>query len=411
MNLALGRRLLAGAIMALCLLPAHGALATINIPSNGDDGALNITSSTVIDLSDPNVVTTAAWDAATPGIAAYDSTKWAVVFHYTDVNIAAGATLSFINHPKNPPVVWLVSGSVTINGTVDIKGKNGLVSSDETRPGPGGFRGGGSSSGGAAGDGFGPGGSSSGGSYAFAVGTGTAYGNPEVIPLIGGSGGRGASNAGGGGGGAILIAAANLVTVNGTIDASGGGGGSGIGNVGGGGSGGAIRIVSDSLSGSTAGRLKSLGGYASSSGSAGRISANCNSTAGFLGTSDPGFAAPIPTSPPQIWPDAAGPIARIVEVSGVAVGDDPGASLSYPRQDVLLSTTGAVAVRIETQNIPSNSTVTVFVVKSRGGHVSPPVVATFESGSTALAYWTATIPAASLSNGSYAIQARAVLPQ
>ncbi len=417
MNLAPGRRLLAAALTALCLLPAHLALATISIPSNGDDGSLNITSNTVIDLSDPNIVTTAAWDAATPGIAAYDSTKWAVVFHYTDVTIAAGATLSFINHPKNPPVVWLVSGSVTVSGTLSVVGKGGQSNADEALGGPGGFRGGrGASTGGASGYGFGPGGGTGGGSFGTAgTNGGPTYGNPELIPLVGGSGGSTAINwtgGSGGGGGAILIAAGGDVTVSGLIDAT---GGAGSYNGSAGGSGGGIRIVADRFAGASAGRLRAIGGAGSSNSSNGNggawriaVTTNINS---FLGTSDPAFSAPAMTTPPQIWPDSSSPEARILEIAGAGVPADPSASLAYPRQDLLLSTTGNILVRIETKNVPQASVVSVFVVKSRGIRISPAISAVFESGTTALAYWTATIPAASLTNGSYAIQARAALPQ
>lgn len=418
MNLAPGRRLLAAALTALCLLPAHLALATISIPSNGDDGSLNITSNTVIDLSNPSIVTTAAWDAATPGIAAYDSTKWAVVFHYTDVNIAAGATLSFINHPKNPPVVWLVSGSVTVAGTLSIVGKAGQSNADEALGGPGGFRGGrGVSTGGASGYGFGPGGGTGGGSFGTTGtnGGGPTYGTPEQIPLIGGSGGSTALNQGagsGGGGGAILIAAGGDVTVSGLVDAS-GGAASDYGGAGG--SGGGIRIVADRFTSTSAGRLRALGGAGSyhasnGNGGAGRITVT-SITGLFLGACDPAYSAPVMTTPPQIWPDSSSPEARVLEIAGMPVPADPSASLAYPRQDLLLSATGDISVRVETRNVPQTSVVSVFVVKSRGTRISPAISAVFESGSTALGYWTATIPAASLTNGSYAIQARAALPQ
>jgi hypothetical protein len=52
----------------------------------------------------------------------YDADKWAVVFKYTSVNILGGKKLTFKNHATRAPVVWLVSGNVTISGTVDLSG-------------------------------------------------------------------------------------------------------------------------------------------------------------------------------------------------------------------------------------------------------------------------------------------------
>lgn len=60
--------------------------------------------------------------------------------------IPAGVTVTFKNHPANPPVVWLVKNSVTINGTIKLdgqKGHDGLATFPYLSvPGPGGFSGG-----------------------------------------------------------------------------------------------------------------------------------------------------------------------------------------------------------------------------------------------------------------------------
>ena len=77
------------------------------------------------------------------------------------------------------------------------------------------------------------------------------YGNPSLIPLLGGSGGGGDGNdpgGGGAGGGAILIACQNTLSVTGTVRANGGSRSFHSG----GGSGGGIRMVADTLSGSGA---------------------------------------------------------------------------------------------------------------------------------------------------------------
>jgi len=151
------------------------------------DGVLNITVSTNIDLS--KAVTVSSWTNASPspGLGVYDATQWAVVFKYSSVNIASNVTVNFINNQTHAPVVWLVNGNVTINGTVNLDGLPGNTTDPNnlTEPGPGGFRGGGGVTFGN-GPGFGPGG----GATANVSGTysGT-YGNAQILPLIGGSGG------------------------------------------------------------------------------------------------------------------------------------------------------------------------------------------------------------------------------
>ena len=155
---------------------------------------------------------------------------------------------------------------MTINGTVNLEGASGGSGVTLAEPGPGGFRGGqaeySTGVGRAAGFGVGGGGQPDhgrGGSYGTPGNNGPAiYGNPSLIPLIGGSGGGGGASggaAGGGGGGAILIACANTLTLAGTVRSDGGAGAS-PNYSGGGGSGGAIRIVADTLAG--AGTVRSL---------------------------------------------------------------------------------------------------------------------------------------------------------
>src|SRR6266498_2064736 len=88
---------------AALALPAR---AQLTIPgADGSEGALNITSNTVIDLGQ---AVTAAWDAnntANAGKGIYDSNKWAVVFKYSSVTIASNATVTFVNHASRAPVV------------------------------------------------------------------------------------------------------------------------------------------------------------------------------------------------------------------------------------------------------------------------------------------------------------------
>jgi hypothetical protein len=256
-------------ILSACLL-ARAATAAIVVPgANGTDGALNITTDTVIDLSQ---APTGSWDqdnTANAGKGVYDPEKWAVVFKYTNITIATGKKVTFKNHATRAPVVWLVSGNVSIEGMVDLSGESARdvwsssldgwawqpthrpLGGRLTEPGPGGFRGGAPLRGGntKSAAGFGPGGGRTGpwnsnphlgtsGGFGLAAGRvdgvgtgGIAYGNPSLIPLIGGSGGGGSEHglweiwgrAGGAGGGAILIACANQISlVSAQIKAAGG---------------------------------------------------------------------------------------------------------------------------------------------------------------------------------------------
>ena len=148
-------------LVTLGLLTLRGAAAIV-LPGahNGTDGVLNITANTQIDLSQ---AVTGVYDqdnTANAGKGVYDPTQWAVVFKYSSVTVAAGATVTFINHPSRAPVVWLVSGNVNIAGTVSLDGQDPQLPPLLAEPGPGGFRGGTATyrSSPTAGSGFGPGG-------------------------------------------------------------------------------------------------------------------------------------------------------------------------------------------------------------------------------------------------------------
>ncbi|MEI6676738.1 MAG: hypothetical protein WCO57_16325 [Verrucomicrobiota bacterium] len=100
------------------MTPSLYAQLTVPCP-DGSDGALVITNDTVIDMSQ---AVTCVWTntSGTPGTGIYDPIRWAVVFKYSSVKIGASATVIFTSHPTHPPVVWLVNGNVTINGTVNL---------------------------------------------------------------------------------------------------------------------------------------------------------------------------------------------------------------------------------------------------------------------------------------------------
>ncbi len=211
------------------------------------------------------------------------------VLNYTTVNIPSGVTVTFIRNAANTSVYMLATGDITINGTINLNG--GSASNSVGQGGPGGFSGGfGATNSDPAGRGLGPGGGypgantgcANGGGGGFGTaGTGacgpssgqggSAYGNVNLFPLIGGSGGGGCgvyNNGlinGGGGGGAILIAASGNLYLNGSITANGGAGTW----VAGSGSGGGIRLMANNIFGN--GSLAAAGGNGSVTGGAGRI--------------------------------------------------------------------------------------------------------------------------------------------
>ncbi|MFN5961543.1 MAG: hypothetical protein ACK5CW_08690 [Verrucomicrobiota bacterium] len=382
------------------ILPTHAA---ITIPgANGSDGALNITQDTVIDLSK---ATTGKWDdnnSANAGNGVYDPEKWAVVFKYTSVNVLAGKKLTFKNHATRAPVVWLVSGNVTIAGTVDLSGESyaaaGITFHPTSQPlggrlaepGPGGFRGGAAWRGGDVrqAPGFGPGGGTSGASGfdsgpnapksgSYGPGNGVAYGNPSLIPLIGGSGGGGGQlepfpNAGtygwggGGGGGAILIGASGSVFIESgaSVSALGGNGFPGAG------SGGGVRVVCTDLLG--AGSISAAGGNSFGSntpGSIGRVRIERVATSSALTvTPAPSTVDLIDGATAQIWPPSGAPEARIVSVNQIQAPADPNSMFGAYTPDVVLPLVSSVNVIVETINVENNSGTKVIVrVNPRNG--------------------------------------------
>ena len=201
----------------LLLGSLSSAFAQLTIPSDGSDGAFSPAANIEIDLSQAISGTWSNNNSANAGKGIYDAQKWAIVFKYASVNVPAGVTVTFKNHPTYAPVVWLVQGSVSVAGTVSVDGRqdsSGPNAAFPTEPGPGGFRGGAAGPSGT-GVGLGPGATANHATY------NTTYGNPQILPLIGGSGGGGYSGnySGTGAGGAILVAAPGTVQVTGSITA------------------------------------------------------------------------------------------------------------------------------------------------------------------------------------------------
>ena len=412
-------RLVVLIVMALC----RGAMGQIVVPgADGSDGVFNPTGNVVVNLA---LAPTGVWDGpnAQPGQGVYDPQKWAVVFRYSSINIPAGVTVSFSNHPAFAPVVWLVSGNVTINGTISLNGQNGSTSPNVLPvPGPGGFHGArvfqsaqsvasagrGPGGGPYSGSGSGPNVGGSHGTQGSGGGAGSTYGNASVLPLMGGSGGspgvgsglgcNGESVGGGAGGGSILIATQNTTSISGLINALGGNPPSSC--SGAGGSGGAIRIISDVVSGT--GGLRARGGIAAiSPGGAGRIRVEGNS----ITLSDPGnpaFSPGVAGATAVIWPATSAPSIVISSVGGQPVPVDPRASLDFGSQDVGLNNPNPVTVQIQATNVPTSWSMVVRVVPKQGAAQN--VNATRISGGFASSIWEASL---SLPNGFSNMQVRA----
>lgn len=405
--------------------------AQLVIPgANGSDGALVVTSNTVIDLSQ---AATGSWDAnnsTNTGKGIYDSNQWAVVFKYTSVTISNGATLSFANHASRSPVVWLVSGNVTIDGTLSLDGQVASVAPNLSEPGPGGFRGGNGyfTAGVGHGAGFGPGGGGNpdryGGSYStLGYGGSSTYGNPSLLPLLGGSGGSGdvnndnystsspQSGSGGGGGGAILIACSGTLNVGATgiIRADGGPGGDGSnGNHSAGGSGGGVRLACNTLAGS--GIVRTLAGAGHHSGGLGRIRIERVNDSGGLQVT-PG-TSPVPLlagDTALIWLPTNGPTARIVSIGATNPPIDPRASFGTFGADVTLPQVSTTPVIIETVNAESASTVKVRVTPRANGNFTETTAALTQTNSLnpLVLRWTADVP---VNSGFSAVQVKVVRP-
>jgi hypothetical protein len=361
--------------------------------SDGSDGALFVPADTelIIDLGN---ALTGPWDTEIPleaaGDGIYDSDNWAVVFKYTTIDIELGATVRFINHPKNPPVVWLAEGSVTIDGEVNLDGGDGadVLAGGYAIPGPGGFEGGtGSFNGIFASAGFGPGGGGVGDGGGFGqMGEGSnggdSYGSDGMIPIIGGSDGGGRPNTtsrGGAGGGSILIGSSGEIAFGQFAELSvRGGNPSANTSNSGAGSGGGIRLVANEIL-SSGGDIFAFGGTTGDDGGHGRIRLEATDIA-FAGSIGP--TAEISFAPSPIFSDLV-PTLEATVVDDIPVPTDPDAGIRTT--DLEIENPNDVVIEIAATNIPIGTTVTVIVIPAHGERFevdSDPLSGTFESSGT-----------------------------
>ena len=399
------------AFAVVVLATTAPSLAQFVSGSDGTDGAFNPTASVEVDLSlaaslcdcdgggvlnDP-----CRWDCPSPvaGQGVYDAEQWAVVFKFTTIDIPVNVRVTFKNHAKGAPIVWLATGDVSIggdNGVVSINVSGNVQPfSRYAAPGPGGFAGGAGLTSffgtfpqeGSAG--FGAGGgdrgvaTSSGGGGSFGargdIGSdlpgaapGRLYSNPSIVPLIGGSGGGGSEQGGGrgdAGGGAILIASsgsmdlgiANAIRANGGFSNTSTAGGSG----------GAIRLIANTISG--AGTLLAVGGVTGTRlGGEGRIRLEAFTIRAEVHAGNPLYTA---TAPGPVFPPAGTPTLKAVMVDSVPISSDPRAGVQTIDAEVL--TNDAVTLHIEATNIAIGTVVDVIV--------TPAASASFTCQSTPLA--------------------------
>ncbi|MBK8913463.1 MAG: hypothetical protein IPM64_02480 [Phycisphaerales bacterium] len=380
-----------GTLLALLLTAPPLWAGTFDSGSDGSDGAL-------APPAGPLVIDLAAAAIGPPGSGNgyFDESEWAVIFNYTNVTLASGTTITFLPHPSNAPVIWLVQGNVTIPFTASVSVSGGIGesagSTERTTAagGPGGFHGG---FGGALtstrwpSGGYGPGGPNvdpdsfgggSGGSHATlgvvgssssGVTLGPTYGNMFCLPLIGGSGGAGGwgqsnlfGGGGGGGGGAILIAASGTIMINGDILARGGSGGfaTNSGQRGGGGAGGAIRLIANTITGT--GSLQADGSTSYAQAGAGRIRVEADS----INLTAPGTPPFTSGSPGLVFPPATRPLLRVTSIGSQAAPANPEASPNSA--DVLISSEVAQTVEIEATNIPLGTIVQVRITPKRSAN-------------------------------------------
>ncbi len=368
----------ASIVTVLGFVAAHADLVIPGLEPS--DGPFNPAEDLIVDL---DLAATAPWNtpSTVQGEGVYDREQWAVVFKYESVHIPPNVTVTFKNHRSNPPVVWLVSGDVLIEGTVRVDASSVLKVA-----GPGGFRG-------AdfmllfSGDGQGPGG---GNETAQLANYGTdpqvngrlrpRYGNTRILPLIGGSGGESNSEGGPafGGAGAILVVSVRSLTIDGTITASSLGSTSSYH----GGSGGAIRLIGETVSGT--GSVEAL----SRNGGHGRIRIEAvTRESGIM--AQPAATVSLPDNPVLLWPPETFPSVQIVSVNSSSAPLDPLGALDFPGADLTIQSENETEVMIATENVDSNWTVMLRVVPRFLPSFEVP--AAYVSGGTASSMWRATV--------------------
>jgi hypothetical protein len=149
------------------------------------------------------------------------------------------------------------------------------------------------------------------------------------------------------------------------------GGDSNDGRQGGGGSGGAIRLVANTISGggtlTAAGGLGAYNGFSLfRCGGRGLIRLEAY-TIVFFGSQSAGGCATSPSSASQSAPfpllltTAGPPTAKVISIGGVQINPNPN---TFP--DITVNTASPIPVVIQTQNIPTTSTIKLTILNQNG---------------------------------------------
>jgi hypothetical protein len=238
------------------------------------------------------------------------------------------------------------------------------------------------------------------------------YGNPQIVPLIGGSGSQAYSgpdglNSGGAGGGAILIVAGGTVVVNGSISVKGWGrflypylysSASG-----------AVKIIANRIEG--VGTIDASGpnprGDFPLQGTEGRTRMETTYLAPTLNIF-PNAVAVAPGATPTLWPATNAPTVRVHSVvtanSTNSAPLDPYAAVAGT-SDIAIQSNDAAIIYLETQNLTIQGTVSLRITPKYGNYTQ--VNATYVSGNILQALWQVT---ATLPQGYCTLQARATSP-
>lgn len=403
-------------IAAIC---ASGFAQTVNSGSTGADGDFNPTfhqvpAGTVINgTCGPGSSCTVIMPLREPPNH---------IYNFASFFLGQGTVLQFTRNLANTPVILLVQGDVEIEGFIDINGGRGDPSGNGGVGGPGGYSGGNGVVPGApttfGGAGSGPGGGSAGVDGTFATGPlpNLIYGNPQLQPLIGGSGGGALGSpvfGGSGGGGALLIASSGTLDLRGgsVIVANGGFILTSSGQASSG-SGGAIRLVATRITGS--GVLNALGNFGGTN--VGRIRLESAQPMQFTGISNPAasvyssiFEPPITVFPPIT------PTLRIVSIGNHSLPANPTANvltsdITFPPSP---SPTITATIGLEALHVPSGTTAEVFTSPQFGSGdrvISGPVTLTGAVGQPKTGSVTMTIPAAGVGTISAVIRG-SVIPE
>ncbi|HVQ38098.1 MAG TPA: hypothetical protein VMS31_11230 [Pyrinomonadaceae bacterium] len=281
------------------------------------------------------------------------------ILNYTSIIIPGACSVRFKPNFRNTPAILLVSGSVSIEGTISLSALFPPFPSCGTIPAPGagGFYGGAINQ---------PGGGAGGGRPAGPL-NGKWVGSLSLVPIVGGSGGAGGSSfTGGSGGGAIVIASSGTIGVSGVIVANGSRNNCAPS---GGGAGGAIRLVANSIT--VTGTLSALGDTKSEEAPhPGVIRIEAPAGALFF----TGSASPLPllstSVNAQVVPGSSTPSLTITSVGGFPISYAAGRPDFV---DLILPNlvTDPISVVVQAHNIPVGTQVNLNISGPSSGTFTP----------------------------------------